>query len=247
LPPIQYYARLAQRFISAVTAMTGEGKLYEVDMRLRPSGNSGPIASGLAPFEKYQGEEAWTWEHMALTRARVIAGAGALRERIEASLHRLIARPRDVAKLRSDILDMRQRIAQQYRSDDPWDLKYYRGGQVDIDFAAQFIELRYAVDHPALLQRSPAATLQAAGEAGLIPSDAAADLIATAQYWTRLQQMIRLLVGGRIDEAKLPPPTQQHLAQIGGCADFLALRRKIEEQAAIAQRHIAGLFADETA
>jgi len=247
LPPIQYYARLAQRFISAVTAMTGEGKLYEVDMRLRPSGNSGPIASGLAPFEKYQGEEAWTWEHMALTRARVIAGAGALRERIEASLHRLIARPRDVAKLRSDILDMRQRIAQQYRNDDPWDLKYYRGGQVDIDFAAQFLELRHAVDHPALLQRSPAATLQAAAEAGLIPSDAAADLIATAQYWTRLQQMIRLLVGGRIDEAKLPPPTQQHLAQIGGCTDFKALRRKIEEQAAIAQGHIARLFADETA
>ncbi|HVJ40676.1 MAG TPA: bifunctional [glutamine synthetase] adenylyltransferase/[glutamine synthetase]-adenylyl-L-tyrosine phosphorylase [Dongiaceae bacterium] len=245
LPPIQYYARLAQRFINAVTALTGEGKLYDVDMRLRPSGNSGPIASGLPAFEKYQSEEAWTWEHMALTRARVIAGAPALQKRLAAALRRVLARRRDIPKLRADILDMRQRIAQQYRSDDLWDLKYYRGGQVDIDFAAQFLQLRYAPDYPGILQRSPAASLAAAAEAGLLRRDIAAELIEVGRYWTRLQQMIRLLVGGRIDETKLPLPTRQHLAEIGGCADFAALRREIERRAAVAFRHVTSLLSGE--
>jgi glutamate-ammonia-ligase adenylyltransferase len=242
LAPIQYFARLAQRFINAVTAMTGEGKLYEVDMRLRPSGNSGPIASGLAPFERYQTEEAWTWEHMALTRARVIAGNDDLQSRINAALGRILGQQRDPEKLRTDILEMRQRIAQQYRSDDPWDLKYLRGGQVDIDFAAQYLQLRHAARHPGILQRSTAASLAAARDAGLIASAIADELIATSQFWARLQQMIRLLVGGRIDEAKLPVPTQQHLAQIGGCADFAALRREIERRAGMAFDHVTTLL-----
>ena len=242
LAPIQYYARLAQRFINAVTAMTGEGKLYEVDMRLRPSGNSGPIASGLAPFEKYQSEEAWTWEHMALTRARPIAGPADLQHRLEASLRRILARRRDPGKLRTDIVEMRQRIAQQYRSDDPWDLKYYRGGQVDIDFAAQYLQLLHAADHPQILQRSPAASLAACVAEGLIDRQVAAELLAAGQFWSRLQQMIRLLVGGHIDEGKLPLPTQQHLAEIGGCPDFAALRQEIERQAAGALAQVTSLL-----
>ena len=83
LAPIHYYARLAQRLIAAITAPTGEGKLYDVDMRLRPSGNSGPIASSLEGFRRYQESDAWTWEHMALTRARVIAGDARLRRRLQ--------------------------------------------------------------------------------------------------------------------------------------------------------------------
>jgi glutamate-ammonia-ligase adenylyltransferase len=242
LPPIQYYARLAQRFISAVTAMTGEGKLYDVDMRLRPSGNSGPIASGLAPFEKYQSEEAWTWEHMALTRARVIAGPVALQKKAEAALQRLMTRPRDVEKLRTDIIDMRQRIAQQYRNDDLWDIKYCRGGQIDIDFAAQYLQLRHAAEHPEVLRRSTAGSLAAAQTAGLISERMATELIDASQFWSRLQQMIRLLVAGKIDEAKLPPPTQQHLAQIAGCADFSALKEEIERRAALALQHVTSLL-----
>ncbi len=242
LPPIQYYARLAQRFINAVTAMTGEGKLFEVDMRLRPSGNSGPIASGLAPFERYQAEEAWTWEHMALTRARVIAGHPALQTRLQAALTRILARPRDPEKLRTDILDMRQRILQQYRGDNPWDLKYYRGGQVDIDFAAQYLQLRDGHDHPEILLRNPGTALATARDSGLIDAGAADDLIAAAQLWTRLQQMIRLLAGGHIDEAKLPPPSQRHLADVAGCADFAALKAAIQERAASALRQVTSLL-----
>src|SRR5262245_26747772 len=117
LAPIQYYARLAQRLITALTAMTGDGKLYDVDMRLRPSGNSGPIASGLQPFERYQLQEAWTWEHMALTRARPIAGNEELQRDIGASLKRILTTERDPDKLRKDVVDMRERMAQQHRGD----------------------------------------------------------------------------------------------------------------------------------
>src|SRR5262245_7001043 len=113
LAPIQYYARLAQRVITVLTALTGDGKLYDVDMRLRPSGNSGPIASGLQPFERYQLNEAWTWEHMALTRARPIAGDPSLIGHVEMSLRRILTSKHDPEKLRKDVLDMRERMAQQ--------------------------------------------------------------------------------------------------------------------------------------
>src|SRR5207248_6826982 len=97
LPAPGYYARLSQRLISAITAPTAEGRLYAVDMRLRPSGASGPIASSLAAFAEYQRDSAWTWEHMALTRARPIAGDAALCERISGAAAAALTPPRDPA------------------------------------------------------------------------------------------------------------------------------------------------------
>jgi glutamate-ammonia-ligase adenylyltransferase len=244
LAPIQYYARLAQRFINAMTAMTGEGKLFDVDMRLRPSGNSGPIASGLTSFERYQCEEAWTWEHMALTRARVVAGKPDMQLRVEAALRRILARPRDPAKLRNDIVEMRQRILQQYRGDNPWDLNHYRGGQVDVDFAAQYIQLREAHAHPQLLHRRPVDCLKTARRLKLIEPGMADDLIIAGTLWNRLQQMIRLMVAGRVDNARLPPPTQHHLAMVAGCPDFPALQAEIEARAQAALQAVTSLLSD---
>src|SRR5207247_8821819 len=108
-----YYARLSQRLISAITAPTAEGRLYQVDMRLRPSGESGPIASSLAAFAQYQRESAWTWEHMALTRARPIAGEAGLCRRISDTLAAVLQSPRDPEKLVVDVADMRRRIAEE--------------------------------------------------------------------------------------------------------------------------------------
>src|SRR5690606_11623076 len=128
------YARLSQRFINAVTAQTGEGRLYEVDMRLRPSGNSGPIATSLNAFRRYQQNEAWTWEHLALTRARVVAGAPAFAARIEGVLREILTRPRDPDQLAAEVADMRARIAEQHREDRAWDIKHRRGGLMDVEF-----------------------------------------------------------------------------------------------------------------
>jgi glutamate-ammonia-ligase adenylyltransferase len=106
-----YYARLAQRLIGAITAPTAQGRLYEVDMRLRPSGESGPIACSLEAFALYQRESAWTWERMALTRARPVAGEPALCRRIETAVTDALTAPRDPQRLLADIADMRLRIA----------------------------------------------------------------------------------------------------------------------------------------
>ena len=106
----QYYTRFTQRLISAFTAPTAEGNLYEVDMRLRPSGQKGPVATQLSSFIDYQASEAWTWEHMALTRARVVSGPPALRAAVEEAIRDVLLQPRDRAKIAADVRDMRARI-----------------------------------------------------------------------------------------------------------------------------------------
>jgi glutamate-ammonia-ligase adenylyltransferase len=247
LAPIQYYARLAQRLITALTAMTGDGKLYDVDMRLRPSGNSGPIASGLQPFERYQLQEAWTWEHMALTRARPIAGDEKLQGDVAASLKRILTTPRDPEKLRKDVADMRERMTQQHRGDSIWDFKHHRGGLVDIDFIAQYLMLRHGAEHPQVLRRNPADALTALLAVKLLDDQAADRLIFALTLWRQLQQMIRLLVGEAVDEAKLRPPTAKQLAKCGGCPDFSVLKALMQDMAFAAHndfKQILGVTAE---
>jgi glutamate-ammonia-ligase adenylyltransferase len=231
LAPIQYYARLAQRLITALTAMTGDGKLYDVDMRLRPSGNSGPIASGLQPFERYQLQEAWTWEHMALTRARPIAGDEKLQGDVAASLKRILGIQRDPEKLRQDVVDMRDRMAQQHRGESIWDFKHHRGGLVDIDFIVQYLMLRHGHEHPQVLRRNPANALTALLAVKVHDDQAADRLVFALTLWRQLQQMIRLLVGEAVDEAKLRPPTAKQLAKCGGCPDFSVLKALMQDMA----------------
>src|SRR5207248_2004315 len=137
LPASTYYGRLGQRLISAITAPTGEGKLYEVDMRLRPSGESGPIASSLAAFAQYQRESAWSWEHMALTRARPIAGDEGLQRGVRDAIAAALRQPRDQRRLVADVADMRRRIAESVPRPSPWDLRNRRGGLIDLEFTVQ--------------------------------------------------------------------------------------------------------------
>jgi glutamate-ammonia-ligase adenylyltransferase len=242
LAPMQYYARLAQRLITVLTAMTGDGKLYEVDMRLRPSGNSGPIASGLAPFERYQTTDAWTWEHMALTRARPIAGDPSLIGHVELSLRRILTAARDPAKLRTDVLDMRERMAQQHRGESIWDFKHRRGGLVDIDFIAQYLMLRHAHAHPDVLRRNPAVALGRLAEAGLIDRAMAERLIEAVNLWRQLQQMTRLLVGEQVDESKLRAPTERHLAKVADCPDFACLKGLIQDRLETVHQDFRAVF-----
>src|SRR4029077_5219566 len=164
-----YCARLSQRLISPTTAPTAEGKLYEADMRLRPSGESGPIASNLAGFAQYQRESAWTWEHMALTRARPIAGDRALCEEIAAAIAAALRAPRDKRALLVDVADMRRRIAASVPRPPPWDLRNRRGGLVDLEFTVQYLMLREASRAPEVLRRETAAALGALGDIGAVP------------------------------------------------------------------------------
>ncbi|MDH5411495.1 MAG: bifunctional [glutamine synthetase] adenylyltransferase/[glutamine synthetase]-adenylyl-L-tyrosine phosphorylase, partial [Alphaproteobacteria bacterium] len=142
LTPGVWFGRLGQRLISAITAPTAEGSLYEIDMRLRPSGSAGPTASRLDSFARYYLEEAWTWEHMALTRARVVASTTQdIDNRATAIICETLARPRDPDRLVVDVADMRIRMAKQHRGESLWDVKHHRGGLVDIEFMAQYLQL----------------------------------------------------------------------------------------------------------
>jgi len=142
LTPGHYYSRLAQRFIAALSAPTSEGMLFEVDLRLRPSGRAGPLATHIRSFERYHAESAWVWEHMALTRARVVAGDAAVGERALAAINRAITAERDPEALATEVLEMRRRLDGLSVND----ARHAPGGLGDIDFIAQFLRLRTGLD-----------------------------------------------------------------------------------------------------
>lgn len=151
----QFYARLGQRMIHILTTHTRAGRIYEVDMRLRPSGSAGPLVSQIRAFESYLADKAWTWEHQALIRARAVAGDPALCEAFEALRQRVLAVPRDTARLRTEVADMRERLRrEQDKSGDGFDLKQGAGGIVDIEFLVQYLVLAGAYRHPELLRWS---------------------------------------------------------------------------------------------
>ncbi len=137
LYPSQYFSRLTQRLIAAVSAPTAEGVLYELDLRLRPSGNKGPVATRLPAFEKYQAEEAWTWEHMAMSRGRVITGNPVFSEKVELALEIVLSKPRDLQKVDQDVAEMRALIEAEKPQKGLFDFKLMPGGLIDLEFIAQ--------------------------------------------------------------------------------------------------------------
>ena len=202
LPPTTYYARLIQRLLSAITAPTAEGLLYDVDMRLRPSGRSGPLATSLEAFTRYQDESAWTWEHMALTRARVICGDKSLCDAVTAAIGDVLCRSRDADTLLRDVADMRARIDKERGTDDIWNVKYLRGGLIDIEFIAQYLQLLHAHTTRGVLSANTATALRRLAEAGALNPDTAAELLSSLSVWQRIQGYLRLTVEGNFNPAE---------------------------------------------
>jgi glutamate-ammonia-ligase adenylyltransferase len=246
LAPMHYYARLAQRMINAVTAQTGEGQLYEVDMRLRPSGNQGPIASTLAGFVRYQAESAWTWEHMALTRARGIAGSPTFLRQVEDAIRGIVCRPRDPRRLAGDIAEMRARIAQQFPGDRPWDLKYRPGGMVDIEFIAQFLQLRHGAAHPDMPAANTLEALRRATAAGILAPAVGEELQAALRLWHKLVGYLRLTVGSTAPPESWSDGLRRSLVAAAGAVDFAQLEQNISEAAARARAHFVDIVGTPT-
>jgi glutamate-ammonia-ligase adenylyltransferase len=218
-----YYARLCQRLIGAITAPTAEGRLYEVDMRLRPSGASGPIATSLASFAQYQRESAWSWEHMALTRARPVAGDAALHARIEAAVVAVLTLPRDPDRLVIDVAEMRQRIADEHARPAPLDLRNRRGGLVDLEFIAQYLMLREAARNPALLRRDIGAAIEVLGTAGSLEPQASQELGEAHRLFCTMRLYLTLLFDGTPEPEALAGPAGATLARCAGAIDFARL------------------------
>ncbi|MHA1107767.1 MAG: bifunctional [glutamine synthetase] adenylyltransferase/[glutamine synthetase]-adenylyl-L-tyrosine phosphorylase [Alphaproteobacteria bacterium] len=231
LPPLQYFTRLSQRFISGLTAPTGEGSLYEVDMRLRPSGNGGPIASSLEAFSQYQVEAAWTWEHMALTRARIVHAPEHMEAPLNQAIRAVLTAKRDPGKLLRDVADMRRRMARERGSDYIWNIKDLRGGLVDIEFIAQYLQLRHANEHPEVLDANTTAALGKLRDGGLLDGATAETLISAMTLWRRLQGMLRLSFGDGFDEATAPQGGRDLLVRGCEADSFDALKATVLETA----------------
>jgi glutamate-ammonia-ligase adenylyltransferase len=188
------YSIFVRRLNTWLSAQTAAGVLFEIDLRLRPNGDAGLLATSLAAFERYQREEAWVWEHQALTRARYCAGDAAIGARFEAVRREILARPRDAGKLRDEIVAMRKRMHQGHPNrSELFDLKHDAGGMVDIEFIVQYLVLLHSAQHPALLDNAGnIALLGRAADAGLLEPARARRLADAYRRYRRLQHAVRL-------------------------------------------------------
>jgi len=219
-----YYNRLTQRLLAALTAPTKAGRLYEVDLRLRPSGRKGPVATQFASFAQYQRSEAETWEHMALTRARVIAGDAGLAREIEGAIRATLTAPRGASQVAKDVLAMRALIAREKGAQDPWDLKLVAGGLLDVEFIAQHLALAYAHAKPDILNVATRAVIEHAGSLGLI-SAAQADVLAQAhRLYTDATQIMRLAIDGPFDPKTAAGGVKRRIAAAAALPDFESLQ-----------------------
>ncbi len=211
-----YYNRLCQRVTGALSVPTAEGALYEVDTRLRPSGDQGPLVVSYDSFARYQREQAWTWEHMALCRGRPLYGSPAAREELCGIVKGVLTAPRDAAKLRADVLEMRATMAQHKPGKGALDVKLARGGLVDVEFIVHYLQLREGAN-------GTAALFPRLGEA--IPVLVAEGLLPEAMIGAHAA-LGRMLVAARLlaPDAQEPPPAARGvLAKACGCGDWDAM------------------------
>jgi glutamate-ammonia-ligase adenylyltransferase len=232
----QYFARLTQRLVSAMTAPTTYGRLYDVDMRLRPSGRSGPVATAFESFVTYQRDEAWTWEHMALTRARVVSADRDLGQRVAAAIRAVLCQPREPTSLAADVAEMRRAIAAEKPEGERWDLKYAAGGLVDIEFIAQYLQLAHAAGRPDILDTSTARVFDNAARLGVLGVEDSEVLRPAARLYHDLTQILRLCLPGPFDPKTAGAGLLGLLARAGDMPDFATLEAHLAETQAKVRR-----------
>ncbi|HXW27234.1 MAG TPA: bifunctional [glutamine synthetase] adenylyltransferase/[glutamine synthetase]-adenylyl-L-tyrosine phosphorylase, partial [Xanthobacteraceae bacterium] len=225
----QYFARLTQRLISALTAQTNYGSLYHVDLRLRPSGRSGPVATQIDGFRGYHREEAWTWEHMALTRARVVSASEGFAARVDQVVRETLTRKRNAKAVAADVAEMRRAIAREKGEGERWDLKYAAGGLIDIEFIAQYLQLVRAAERPDILDTSTARVLDKAWQAGALAAADADVLRPAARLYHNLTQVLRLCLAAPFDPETAGGELLGLLARAADLPDFATLEPHLAE------------------
>jgi glutamate-ammonia-ligase adenylyltransferase len=225
----QYFARLTQRLIGALASPTNYGSLYQVDMRLRPSGRAGPVATSIAAFAGYQETEAWTWEHLALTRARVISGPPEFAARVGETIRAVLCRRRDPKVIAADVIDMRQAIAREKSENVRWDLKYAAGGLIDLEFIAQYLQLIHAAEHPGILDTTTARVFDKAWRLNLLPAEDADVLRPAVRLFHNLTQVLRLSLSGPFDPKTAGAGLLGLLCRAADLPNFAALDAHVAE------------------
>ena len=207
-------------------------------MRLRPSGRQGPLATQFASFKFYQEDEAETWEHMALTRARFLAGDKSLGAAVAKTVRETLTGERDAGRIAQETRAMRGLIAREKGDSDIWDLKLVAGGLIDIEFIAQYLQLAFARQHPAILDVSTRKVVEEAAHAGLITPEQAEVLVDAHRLYTDATQFMRLSTSGPFDPAKAAAGVKRRIAAAIGFPDFEAFAAALEE----ARRRVRAAF-----
>jgi glutamate-ammonia-ligase adenylyltransferase len=219
LDVVVYYTRLTQRLVAALTVPTRRGLLYEVDLRLRPQGGKGPVASQFRGFLNYQQTEAELWEHMALTRARVLVADGEFGPRVEAAIKDIVGASRDRSKVVREVRAMRELIAQEKGDDNPWDL----------DFIAQALVLAHGAENQVLIGLPAEEVFAQAQKAGVLGEGDARALTDAHRLFNTIFQWQRLTIEGRFDSQTAPAVILKRLASVAGLPDSKVLLDHLNE------------------
>jgi [glutamine synthetase] adenylyltransferase / [glutamine synthetase]-adenylyl-L-tyrosine phosphorylase len=225
----EWFSRLTQRLVTALTVATKRGTLYDVDLRLRPSGSKGPVAVTLDAFRDYHARESETWERMALTRARVVAGDIDFADGVKAAVISTYARRVEPKILAKDILAMRELVAKEKPGKSQWDLKLASGGLVDIEFATQFLLLRHGASAPDAIDANTGSALRKLADHGFLDPARAQILLDAWRLQSRLAQFIAIGPGADFDPAAVRKPFRQRLAAAAELPDFAVLERSLHE------------------
>ncbi len=234
----QFYARMTQRLISALSVPTAEGVLYEVDMRLRPSGSKGPVAASLLSFRSYHQDSAWTWEKLALTRARPVCGDHSLMGELSGDIARALCAPRDGQATVKDVVDMRRLMIREQGSTGLWDIKRARGGLVELEFIAQTLQLLNAPANPEVLDTNTLAALEKLAQAGVLDGADHAALKEAGLLYHRLTQVLRLCVDGPYEPSAALPALNQLVASAAESPSIPAAEALLADT----QARVAALF-----
>lgn len=231
-----YYGRLTQRVIGMLTAQGREGRLCEVDTRMRPFGNKGPLATSLASFDKYYDESAWVFEKLALTRGRVVWAEGDFSDRITASVRRHLTSPMEKNKLSEGLHYIRGKIAETYNGKNIWDIKHAAGGLLDCDFLVQYLTLMHGQKIRYLLPAAPAQVMAEIAACGVVDSKHLNQLIQARTMLTTLLYYLRLCAGENADIRKAPTGLRRLLYESCDCETFEKLEEKLSKTEAKVSR-----------
>ena len=226
----RYFAKLTQRLISALSVATAEGGMFDVDMALRPSGGAGPITVSLKAFDGYYDDKAWTWEFMALSRARIIYASSpdfetVLQQRIKSQL----TRARERSKIREDVHDMRLRLLRDKGPRGEWDIKRVRGAMTDIEFCVQYLQLISAHDRPDCLSSSTPLAIKNLMDLSILAPDDGLALLGALELFTAMRQYLAIAIEGVFDPESAPDIVRRGLAIICEQPDFASLERRYQE------------------
>ncbi len=224
ISPSQYYSGLGQTLVTAITALTPEGRLWDMDTRLRPSGESGPLVVTLETFSDYYQNIAWTWEHMALTRARLVATPDGLANDVKKAITKTLTARRDKDALLPAVYDMRHRLATEFNTKNPWSLKHVRGGLVDLEFIVQYLLLAHGAGHPGIFSPRLDDCIKNLKNIGALDEEQARCLGGAHDLYHGVQGLLRLTLGDEPDEEQFAPDLRQALVRACGRPNYSTLR-----------------------